>query len=171
MWAVESDMLICWYGGHDSKISCTLYKLILKLHCAKTFSIDWIVKIESILRDCDMYYFWVDQDSVKEISFACFKKLYKEKLSLVLKSKWKEAMEQSSKCSLYRNFTDELKFERYLVSVKFPLKSAMIRFRTSNHNLPIELGRYVNIDREERWCTLCNTGDIGDEYHNFCISS
>ena len=105
-----------------------------------------------------MYSFWVDQDSVKEISFACFKKLYKEKLSLVLKSKWKEAMEQSSKCSLYRNFKDELKFERYLVSVKFPLKSAMIRFRTSNHNLPIELGRYVNIDREERRCTLCNTG-------------
>ena len=106
-----------------------------------------------------------------EISFACFKKLYKEKLSLVLKSKWKEAMEQSSKCSLYRNFKDELKFERYLVSVKFPLKSAMIRFRTSNHNLPIELGRYVNIDREERRCTLCNTGDIGDEYRYFCICS
>ena len=80
-------------------------------------------------------------------------------------------MEQSSKCSLYRNFKDELKFERYLVSVKFPLKSAMIRFRTSNHNLPIELGRYVNIDREERRCTFCNTGDIGDEYRYFCICS
>ena len=47
----------------------------------------------------------------------------------------------------------------------------MIRFRTSNHNLPIELGRYVNIDREERRCTLCNTGDIGDEYRYFCICS
>ena len=171
---VNCRMLGFWYkliNGKDSKISCTLYKLILKLHCAKTFSIDWIVKIESILRDCDMYSFWVDQDSVKEISFACFQKLYKEKLSLVLKSKWKEAMEQSSKCSLYRNFKDELEFERYLVSVKFPLKSAMIRFRTSNHNLTIELGRYVNIDREERRCTLCNTGDIGDEYNYFCICS
>ena len=78
-----------------------------------------------------MYSFWVDQGSVNEISFTCFK----------------EAMEQSSKCSLYRNFKDELKFEIYLVSVTFPLKSAIIRFRTSHHNLPIELGRYVNIDK------------------------
>lgn len=36
------------------------------------------------------------------------------------------------------------------------------RFRTSNHKLPIETGRWNNVDRENRKCWLCNV-DIGDE--------
>ena len=38
------------------------------------------------------------------------------------------------------------------------------RFRTTNHKLPIEQGRWDNIDRNNRICFLCNS-DIGDEFH------
>ena len=40
-----------------------------------------------------------------------------------------------------------------------------MKFRTSNHKLPIETGRYINIDRSDRYCEFCNSGEVGDEYH------
>jgi hypothetical protein len=36
--------------------------------------------------------------------------------------------------------------------------------RTSNLHLPIETGRWANIPRQDRICTLCNE-NIGDEVH------
>ena len=39
----------------------------------------------------------------------------------------------------------------------------------SNHRLPIELGRYNEIVRKDRLCTLCQSNDIGDEYHYLFI--
>jgi hypothetical protein len=39
------------------------------------------------------------------------------------------------------------------------------RFRTTNHYLPFETGRWRNIDRENRYCNLCNCQKLGDEYH------
>ena len=35
----------------------------------------------------------------------------------------------------------------------------------SAHNFKIELGRYNNIERSERICTLCDAKEIEDEYH------
>ena len=39
------------------------------------------------------------------------------------------------------------------------------QFRLGNTKLPAETGRWVNIDRNERYCTLCNRNEIGDEFH------
>ena len=78
-------------------------------------------------------------------------------------------MEQSSKCSLYRNLKNNLEVEKYLTVLVDPLKSNLVRFRTSNHRLPIELGRYNEIVRKDRLCTLCQSNDIGDEYHYLFI--
>ena len=41
----------------------------------------------------------------------------------------------------------------------------MCKFRCGNHKLPIVTGRYIDIRRENRKCTLCNCSDIADEYH------
>ena len=43
----------------------------------------------------------------------------------------------------------------------------MSRIRTCNHRLPIEVGRYARpaVPREQRVCTKCNSGQIGDEFH------
>ena len=41
----------------------------------------------------------------------------------------------------------------------------LCQFRTLNFKLPIETGRWQGVNRENRVCTICNTGDIGDEFH------
>ena len=39
-------------------------------------------------------------------------------------------------------------------------------FRTLNHKLPVEHGRFWRVDRDERICELCFSNRLGDEYHN-----
>ncbi len=47
--------------------------------------------------------------------------------------------------------------ERYLKAVNVNLRTYLTRFRLSNHRLPIEVGRYVNIPRNERICEFCES--------------
>ena len=37
--------------------------------------------------------------------------------------------------------------------------------RISAHNLNIETGRFYNLDRHERVCSMCNLKVVEDEYH------
>jgi hypothetical protein len=46
-------------------------------------------------------------------------------------------------------------------------RQAVTRFRISAHKLPIETGRYANIEHDLRLCPICNSNEIGDEYHYF----
>ena len=55
--------------------------------------------------------------------------------------------------------------EKYLLVLPPNLSRPLCKFRTCNHRLPIQQGRYSGIDRQERFCTLCDCNDIGDEFH------
>ena len=39
------------------------------------------------------------------------------------------------------------------------------KFRISNHKLLIEQGRYQDIPHEERYCQICKTKKIDNEFH------
>ncbi len=61
-------------------------------------------------------------------------------------------------------------FEKYLCHIANPkFRVALTRFRLSSHNLAIETGRFVNIDREDRICMYCRQGAIENEYHFLLI--
>ena len=45
------------------------------------------------------------------------------------------------------------------------LQNSMIRFRLSNHKLPIEKLRHVGVNRSDRICDKCHSSRIDDEYH------
>ena len=73
-------------------------------------------------------------------------------------------MNCSSKGIFYRCFKNELMFENYLDELPLSLRKPLCKFRTSNHRLPIEKGRWNGIPLENRIC--CNDPHkIGDEYH------
>ena len=77
---------------------------------------------------------------------------------------WKHELENSSKLSFYSTFKSDHKLEKYLEAIKDPYKrKCFSRFRISNHNLHIEVGRYQNIPRKERLCEICNSGEIESE--------
>ena len=41
------------------------------------------------------------------------------------------------------------------------------KFRTNNHTLVLERGRYSNMERHLRYCALCNANIIRGEFHLF----
>jgi hypothetical protein len=47
-------------------------------------------------------------------------------------------------------------------------RTCITRFRISSHDLAIERGRYVHIDRNSRFCKSCNVNVIENEY-NFLL--
>ena len=65
----------------------------------------------------------------------------------------------------YKIFKDALEYESYFNILEGKDLTTLCRFRTTNHKLPIECGRWSNIQREDRMCTLCSKHEIGDEFH------
>ena len=72
--------------------------------------------------------------------------------------------ETSTKLTIFSNIKRNYKYEPYLDVP--PNNRYITKFRLSDHNLPIERGRYhrPKIPRNERLCSLCNN-EIGDEIH------
>ena len=75
----------------------------------------------------------------------------------------------SSKGRSYKLFKENLECEPYLKILSKSSYIPLIKFRTANHKLPVEIGRWENIPHAERKCTLCNKNDIGDEFHYLLV--
>ena len=74
-------------------------------------------------------------------------------------------MFNSSKCINYRIFKTAFGLEKYFTILPCDLVYCLSKFRCVSHRLPVECGRFLNIDRSERLCELCNSNEIGDEFH------
>jgi hypothetical protein len=53
------------------------------------------------------------------------------------------------------------------VSIFLKLRQSIARYRLSSHHLAVEEGRWKQIKRNDRICTICNSGCIENEYHVF----
>jgi len=47
----------------------------------------------------------------------------------------------------------------------FIIYKQIVNYRLCNNYLPVETLRWYNVDRNDRTCPLCNSLDVGDEYH------
>jgi hypothetical protein len=59
-------------------------------------------------------------------------------------------MANSSKGICYRLFKENFEFETYLDILSDKDRITLCKFRTCNHRLPIEIGRWQNVDRSDR---------------------
>ena len=56
--------------------------------------------------------------------------------------------------------------EKYLAVLDVKkIRYFFVNFRVGSHDLEIERGRYSNIPRQNRICTLCNSSSLEDEFH------
>ena len=69
-------------------------------------------------------------------------------------------------CS-YRTLQPEYKYAEYLSMVVCMANRVLLtRFRCGCHGLHIDTGRWVGLDRKDRLCQVCNSGqDVEDEHH------
>ena len=87
----------------------------------------------------------------------------------MLKSKytesWKNDVHNAPKCVYYRIFKTQHVLENYLCTLPEKYVNYIVNYRMCNNRLPVETGRWVGLERNQRVCNLCNNGDIGDEFH------
>ena len=79
--------------------------------------------------------------------------------------KWSSDVQASPKCINNRIFKTEFKIEPYITELQPRSYITLSRFRTTNNRLPIERGRWENVDRLQRFCNLCTGNMLGDEFH------
>jgi hypothetical protein len=83
------------------------------------------------------------------ISEKWLKLIIKNNLIDQFKQIWNSSIETSSKRGHYKLIKGELKFENYLDILEDKDKFILCRFRTTNYRLPVEVGRWKNIIREQ----------------------
>ena len=74
---------------------------------------------------------------------------------------WNTEVAQQRRLIMYRQFKRVFEPEAYLrFDMPMYLRKRVSRFRISNHNLKIELGRHRNIQQENRVCKICEDEHI-----------
>lgn len=158
---VKSRMIGFWQrivNGESDKISYKLYSILLSMHKRGLFHSKWLMSIKDTLSDNGFEHLW---DNQSNIPLTISKKI-KSKLIEKYKETWKELIFVTAKCPNYRIFKHELQLEKYLTS---DLAIALCHFRTLNHRLPIEQGRFWGVERDDRICEICFLNKLGGEYH------
>ena len=114
------------------------------------------------MNSCGLSNVWIDQD-FRNIDWL--KTCINDTLKKQYVQDWSSTVESSSKCVNYRIFKNKFYFRKLPIKVISWCRNSNIKIRTCNHRLPIETGRWSNIDRHLRICTMCDRKSIGDEYH------
>ena len=78
---------------------------------------------------------------------------------------WEETKSCSNKACFYKIFKHNFGFEKYLDILPFKQRVLLTKFRVSNHNLPVETGRWEGLSRDQRKCPTCPNIVLGDEFH------
>ena len=75
-------------------------------------------------------------------------------------------IESSPKCQMYKLVYSTHSLQFYLDRpINYIYKPFICKYRICAHNLNTETGRFYDIPRNERFCTMCNLNVCEDEYH------
>ena len=160
-------MLRFWYGlcstSHSEwpKISNLMFQLCSELYYACDYKLPWLMKVHSLLDSLGLSYIWSNQVHTIE----CFKRIVKQRLRDQFIQKWQSRVAENSVCCNYRLFKKKFCFEEYLTYLPPTLRQRVLKFRLSNYRLPIQQRRSLGIPRDKRICTVCDSGEVGDEFH------
>ena len=149
--------------GDHNKLTYLIYSLCKHRHDNGLPTSEWFSKIVNLLDEYGIHNLPESIDDVK----AVVKQIHTA-LKVDYVNKWEEQVSTSLKCeSLYKHIQSVFEREHYLTKLPFNLRLALSRIRTSNHKLPVEVGRYGKgrVPREERICNKCDSGQIGHVFH------
>ena len=122
----------------------------------------WLAFIQKLLQ--------VTNCTASDLQNKNFGDLFKEKIKLIYRNVWLGEINKqaNNKLSTYKHFKTNFCKEKYLECISNRKhKIALTKFRISAHRLPIEAGRYRGLDKDVRFCHLCDNQQRGDERHVF----
>jgi len=126
-------------------------------------SFKWICFVKTVLIKCGLVNIW-DNQSIPYLLWL--KKTVCPKLSDLFINNWYLTINMSRKCINYRIYKNTFGFEEYMRNTPTKCLKYIIKFRTRNNRLSVEVGCWTNINYEVRKCKLCHSNCVGDEFHD-----
>ena len=163
---IKARVLNFWYrmiSGKKDKTCYTLYQLMHYLHVNDLCHSDWIKSVHETLDKLGFSNIWLTHNTF--YSQASFKKKIKTRFADQFKQEWQNKVNETERCLNYRLYKKDFNFENYFNILPLPLAKYVCKFRCFSHKLPIEKERFLNIERNERICHICNKNELGDEFH------
>ena len=162
---IKMRMISFWLSlvnQKSSRSSNITYKVLLSNFNSGFYQHKWIHQIKSILESVGRNDLWVanavlNPNAVKQ---SIFRTLLDQSIQ-----EWYSKLESSSKGKNYRLYKTGIVIEKYLINFPINIYLPILKFRTTNHRLSVELGRWVRKPYEERRCLKCNSNSVGDEFH------
>ena len=87
------------------------------------------------------------------------------KCQFEIKKEWRSNIYNSSKGLSYKLYQEAFELEKYLDFLPHRDSIIFYRFRTGNQILQIETDRWLGLDRQSRYCNLCQCRELGDVFH------
>ena len=127
--------------------------------------LNWTFQVKKILDGLGLTNLWL-LHSDTDISYEVIKNRIFDQYDQTLTME----INNSNRLRLYSKYKENNEQERYINKIKNKAyRQTLSRFRLSSHQLEIETGRYVGLERDERLCRKCNTRMVEDEYHFLLI--
>ena len=147
-------------NSEKDKISSIVYKAIYELQSQKEIKSKWIENVKNILCSNGFSGVWYSQSFINS---TWLQKALKQKLNDIFIQNWNSQVQSTSESNIYKIYKTKFEQSKYISILSTSLCKSFIRFRTRNHRLPIEVGRWSGIPINQRICFFCN--ELGDEFH------
>ena len=148
-------------SDQPTRLSYFLYKILYNMHKNKLVNSLYIENVKSILESCGFSGVWHSQDTEnpKWLSLAISQKLKDQYLQT-----WSATVDKTSSATNFKLYKDTFGYSKFLSLLSAKNSKTFLRFRTRNHTLPVETGRWNGTPLHERICNFCQK-ELGDEFH------
>ena len=151
---IQKRILAFWgklITAPEDRISSTLYEIMLINATHRNITYNWVSFIEQLLNRIGYGDVWVFQKLIakfngKEIN----RRIYDITLQQI-----KESSNNSNKGRNYLLLKGDWVVEHYIKVLEQKDLINVLKFRTANHRLPIETGRFYSIEYKDRMCPKC----------------
>ena len=144
-----------------NEILWALYRHISHLHEGNKIKSKWYEHVKQQIFSNGFGNIWALQN---EVNGKWFTQAFKQKLKDQYMQTWHALVDKSSSSVNYRTFKVTFEMNNYFSYLSNTKCKTLTAFRTRNHRLPVEVGRWSGIPLNERLCWLCKA-EVGDEFH------
>lgn len=137
--------------------------------CEKGYR-NWAASVKNLLNIYGLGYAF---NIPHQLNAKVFPVIFKQRVIDTFLQQWHVSINSSAMLNFYKCFKHNFEYETYLDILPHSLRCILSKIRLSCLPLRIQTGRYApnRIERNERLCLYCNSGDIEDEYHFICVCS
>ncbi len=161
---IQLRTLLYWgkiISGKCNPMLTSLYHISLSNYLKHDQHYKWLKFVKTTLDNLGFSNIWQNQNIPSFNWFKCAVKLRISDQSLQLIN---NSVFSSTKGTTYHCMKSDCNITHLQTKLGTMHFNTLLKFKTSNHKLPVETGRWENIPRNERFCPFC-PGQTGDEFH------